>query len=92
MPHAPGRGFGRALHEAGYSENRLMRLTAARGDALVDQVLRAGRYLAQAGAVPINLRTVHDLIADEPARAEAARLRIARDYYTAEYSRSEEPK
>ena len=85
-PHAPSRPFGRALHEAGYSENRLMRLTAARGPALVDQIVRAARFLAQAGAAPVDLHVVYNLASDDPARAEAARLRIARDYYAADHA------
>lgn len=85
-PHSPVSALGRALHTAGYSTNRLMRLTTARGPALVDQVVRAARYLAQAGQVPVDLRPLRDLVGADAARAEAARLRIARDYFSAEYS------
>lgn len=83
-PHSRARPVGRALSAAGYSENRLMRLTAARGPALVDQVVRAARYLAAAGQAPVNLWTLRDLI--DPDRAEAARLRLARDYYAASHA------
>jgi len=82
-PHAPGRGLGRALWEAGYSENRQMRLTSARGPALDDQVRLAARFLAKAGKVPVNLWTIRDLIGGNPERAETARFTIARDFYDA---------
>jgi len=83
QPHAPGRRLGAALHAAGYSENRLLRLTAARGPALHDQIVRAGRMLAQGGQAPVNLWQVLDLAGRDPERAEAARIRIAQDYYAA---------
>lgn len=85
-PHAPGRKFGRALWEAGYSENRQMRLTSARGPALDDQVRLAAQFLAKAGEVPVDLRTIHHLTSADPARAETARFDIARDYYDAKHS------
>jgi len=83
QPHAPGRRLGSALHAAGYSENRLLRLTAARGPALQDQIVRAGRMLAQGGQAPVNLWQVFNLAGRDPERAEAARIRIAQDYYAA---------
>ena len=89
-PHAPGRPLGAALHAAGYSENRLMRLTTARGAALVDQVVRAGRYLAQARQVPVDLNTLRALVSDRDDRAEGARLRIARDYYSAAHGKGKD--
>ena len=63
-----------------------MRLTAARGPALDDQVVHAARYLAQDGSGPVDLRTVRNLVGDDPARAEEARMLIARDYYSAQYA------
>lgn len=89
-PHSPARPLGQALHAAGYSENRLMRLTTARGPALTDQVVRAARYLAQAGQVPVDLNTLRGLVSDREDLAEAARLRIARDYYSAAYSKGKD--
>ena len=77
------RGFGERLSVAGYSESRLMRLTSARGSALEDQVVRAVRYLAQANAAPVNMKTVWDLL--DPDRAETARLTIARSFYAANH-------
>jgi CRISPR type I-E-associated protein CasB/Cse2 len=81
--HAPGRRLGTALYAAGYSENRLLRLTAARGPALHDQIIRAGRMLAQAGEAPVNLWTLLHLAGRAPKAAEEARIRIAQDYYAA---------
>jgi len=78
------RGLGQRLSVAGYSENRLMRLTSAKGTALEDQVVRAVRYLAQANGAPVNMKTVRDLI--DPERAESARLTIARNYYAANHT------
>ena len=83
QPHAPGRRLGSALHASGYSENRLLRLTAARGPALHDQIVRAARMLAQAGEAPVNLWTLLHLAGRDPAKAEEARIRIAQDYYSA---------
>ena len=81
--HARGKRLGSALHGAGYSENRLLRLTAARGPALHGQIIRAARVLAQAGQGPVNLWTVFDLAGRDLVKAEEARLRIAQDYYAA---------
>jgi CRISPR type I-E-associated protein CasB/Cse2 len=83
QPHSRRAGFGTALQAAGYSENRLLRLTAARGAALHDHIILAGRMLARAGKAPVNLRTLLDLAGRDPDKAEQARLRIAQDYYAA---------
>ena len=82
-PHAPGRRLGTALQDAGFSENRLLRLTAARGDALDAQIIRAARMLVQAGQGPVNLWTLFNLAGRDRDRAEEARIRIAQDYYSA---------
>lgn len=81
--HAPGweNGLGRRLQAVGYSENRLMRLTSAKGAALEGQVVHAVRFIAQSGGGPIDLRTIRDLL--NPEKAEFARLAIARSYYSA---------
>ena len=83
QPHASGRRLGAALHAAGYSENRLLRLTAARGQPLSDQIIRAARMLAQAGEAPVNLWSFYHLAGRDPKAAEEARIRIAQDYYSA---------
>ena len=82
--HAPGKRLGAALSAAGYSENRLLRLTAAQGAGLYGQIIRAARILAQSGEASVNLWTVFHLAGHDPARAEEARIRIAQDYYAAE--------
>ncbi|WP_413061380.1 type I-E CRISPR-associated protein Cse2/CasB [Sphingomonas carotinifaciens] len=87
--HAEGRRLGSALREADYSENRLLRLLAVRGEALDDQVRRVARVLAQKGKHPINLWTLYHLVGSDAVKAEAARIRIAQDYYAAA-ARSEE--
>ena len=87
MAHAASRPLGSALLDAGYSEARLMKLLGARGAALPMQVARLARFLAAKGVVPVDLRPLADLIlfADrDVARAEAARLAIARNYFTAD--------
>lgn len=89
-PHSPRVPAGRALQQARYSENRLLRLTAARGTALRDQIVRAARYLAAAGGAPVDLRTLHDLTNPDDDRAEGARLALARGFYAAEYAENQE--
>ncbi len=81
--HDPKRALGYALQDIGFSENRLLRLTTVRGEALQRQVALVGRMLAQAGGGPVNLRTLLHLVACDPDKAEAARIRIAQDYYAA---------
>lgn len=83
QPHAASRRLGAAFQAIGLSENRLMRLLSAQGPGLDAHVTRAVRMLAQRGEVPVNLRTLFDLVGLDPDRAEAARIRIAQDYYAA---------
>ncbi len=85
--HDEWQRLGAALHAASYSENRLLRLLSARGEALGDQLRRAARMLARGGK-PVNLWLLYHLIGDDPTKAEAARVRIAQEYYAAE-ARSE---
>ncbi|WP_375429074.1 type I-E CRISPR-associated protein Cse2/CasB [uncultured Sphingomonas sp.] len=84
-PHAPGKRFGAALQAAGCSENRFMRLTAARGAPLRHQIRLAARMLAQSGETPVDLWSVLLLAGRD---ADEARIRIAQDYYAAQ-ARSE---
>lgn len=81
--HAPARRVGSALQAIGFSENRLLRLTAARGTALHGQIVRAARMLAQGGEASVNLWSLFHLAGPDPDRAEEARIRIAQDYYAA---------
>ena len=80
--HAPGGRVGSALFEAGVSSSRMLRLTSTRGAALHDQVRLVARRLAQTGR-PVNLWPIYHLIADDPAAAEQARIRIAQEYQAA---------
>ncbi len=82
-PHSIGRKLGAALHDMGMSENRLLRLTSARGPTLDAQVIRAVRMLVQRKREAVNLLTLFDLVGNDPGQADAARRRIARDYYAA---------
>jgi len=81
--HSPARQVGSALQAISFSENRLLRLTAARGAALYDQIILAARMLAQRGEASVNLWTLFHLAGRDPAKAEEARIRIAQDYYAA---------
>ncbi|MCF4129602.1 type I-E CRISPR-associated protein Cse2/CasB [Methylobacterium sp. SyP6R] len=86
-PRHREREAGRRIHAAGVSETRLMRLTTARGPALVAQIARIGRFLAAAGAIPLDLTPLAHLILSEgldETRADEARLALARAYYAAE--------
>ncbi len=89
-PSHSRRSVGAALHAADYSENALLRLLAARGPMLHDQVRRAARRLAQKDKGPINLWTMLGLISSKISRVEEARLEIARGFYAAE-AQSAEP-
>ena len=82
--HAAEQSAGAALHQAGYSEARLSKLLAAREDTLRDQVAHLARFLRAKGVYPLDLRPLADLVLNEgrnDARAETARLSIARSYY-----------
>ena len=92
QPHAPNKRLGAALQAAGYSESRLLRLTAARGGALEGQIVRAARMLAQGAQGPVNLWTLLHLAGRDPAKAEEARIRIAQDYYAAQARSEGDPK
>lgn len=87
--HASDKPLGAALHAAGISEDRLLRLTSARDRMQDSLVVQAMRRVERENKGPVNLRTLFDLIryADDE-RGAAARLRIARDFYAAE-ARSE---
>jgi len=77
---------GRRMHEAGYSDNRLSRLLAARGSALTDQARRLARFLAAKRMTPIDLAPLVNLLLSDgrsDSQAEEARFRLARDYYRA---------
>ena len=77
-PHKP---MGRALAEARFSEHRLERLLAAKGDTLRRLTLRAARQLAAKG-IAADWRQVAELLfSRKPEIREALNRRIARDFY-----------
>lgn len=82
-PHEERRGVGAALFEANFSEKRLLRLLASRGEALGDQLALAVRILSRERQ-PVNLWDIYHLLGGDPVKSDAARLRIARHYYAAQ--------
>jgi CRISPR system Cascade subunit CasB len=77
--HRPS--FGAALADAGYSEARLLRLIRAEPPILFDEVRTAAHQLAQKG-IRLNPFDLGRLLVLQPgAGAEAARRRVAHDYY-----------
>ncbi len=79
--HRPDRSLGRVLAEVNYSESRLERLLAARGDVRRTLVLRTVRLMA-AKLVSCNWSDVAGLILlRDPDKVEAINRRIARDFY-----------
>ena len=84
--HDSGMPLGRALFLEGFSEQRLSRLLAARGDALHGVAERCARFLAAKGR-RFDWRQLAGLILAEGVsheRAETTRRAIARAYYDAE--------
>lgn len=76
--------LGATMATAGVSEGRVQKLLTARGPALAQQLRLISRRLTNEGTLPY--RQIGDLllIEDEDSeRAEAVRLRIARDYWRA---------
>lgn len=79
----PHRPWGLALAEAGFSEHRLERLLASRGETLRKLTLRAARQLAAKG-LTADWRQAADLVFCQNAQIrENINRRIARDYYRA---------
>lgn len=82
QPHRPDRPAGWALSEAGYSEVRLERLLAAKGEDLHILALRAARFLA-AKAESVNwVDLARLLLTKDKGKLENMRFKFARDYYT----------
>lgn len=85
--HSGAASFGLALHEAEVSELRVARLLAAREVQFRKQILRLARRLAQAGQ-PVNWFALAGLITAEALdrnQLDDLRLRVARDYYKAQF-------
>ncbi len=85
LVHVKGKALGNILAKLDYSETRLLRLLSVRGEALDDQVRRVARVLAQKNERQFDFRTLYHLLdgGGNGERANAARIRIAHDYYTA---------
>lgn len=81
-----GERLGAVLNASGLSEARLLRLLSAKGPALRDQAIRIARLVAARGIPRADLRPLADLVVydgTDPDRADAARLRLAADFYRA---------
>jgi CRISPR system Cascade subunit CasB len=77
----PQRPWGRALAEARFSEKRLERLLASRGETMRKLALRAARQLAAKG-LAADWRDLADLLfSRKPEIREGVNRRIARSYY-----------
>ncbi len=82
-----GAAFGNALHEAGYSESRLLRLLEADREALTVLLPRACRFLvakAQRLHPPELIRLIRTASSQDAAALERTCTEIARAYYRAE--------
>ena len=80
--HRPGRGLGRALAEANYSEARLERLLATEGDTLRTLLLRAARFLAAKGAAFDWTDAAGLLLTTDAQKRDRLHQRIARDFFS----------
>ena len=85
--HSGGGAFGAALHEAGFSESRLLRLLEADRDTLTVLLPRACRFLVAKGQrlnPPELIRLIRAAASHDPAPLERVRTDIARAYYRAD--------
>lgn len=75
--------LGEAMAKHGISEARVQKLLAARGEALAVQIALIARRLTQKRALPY--RELGELLLwdDDGDAADRARLKIARDYFSA---------
>lgn len=72
---------GTAMAESRYSEKRVEMLLAATGEVQETLVLRLARFLSAKGQ-PVDWTQLAQLLfSKEPEKADAIRMRIARDYY-----------
>lgn len=89
--HDEKEHLGKQLFDAGVSESRVTRLLVSKGDAFRQQVPRLFRLMASRGCAP-NWRELGMLILrveQKDDRAERLRLRIAGDYYSALFRKTE---
>ncbi|CAM3537059.1 type I-E CRISPR-associated protein Cse2/CasB [Hydrogenibacillus schlegelii] len=81
--HEPRRGLGYALGDAKYSDLRLERLLAARGDGRRLLFLRAVRFLAAKGQAFDWTEAARFLLTRDAERREDIHRQVAKDYYRA---------
>lgn len=92
--HSGGGAFGAALHAAGFSESRLLRLLEADRDTLTVLLPRACRFLVAKGQrlnPPELIRLIRDAGKDDAEALERTRTDIARAYYRAERDAARPP-
>lgn len=79
--HHVGRRLGAALHEAGLSEARFVRLLRADRELLIDELPTLARYLAAKGVPADWVDAARLLLGENEEVAERHRRALARDYY-----------
>lgn len=83
VPDAGREAAGATLARVGFSEARLSRLLSARGGAFRNQVTLLARFVRGRGS-PVDWSDLGELVLVEErfeSRADALRLRLARDFY-----------
>lgn len=90
VPTTSDGSDGSLLASSGLSESRFSRLLASHGDGFFDQLLLVARFLHSKDARPSWSDLGELALTDEvnEARADAVRLRLARDYYRTLTNRS----
>jgi CRISPR system Cascade subunit CasB len=78
-----GRSFGASLAQAQYSESRLARLLQADRAQLKDALPRACRFLVAKGEAVHPAGIANFVLGVSGTRADAERVKIARDFYRA---------
>lgn len=79
--HSGSAAAGTVLGESGYSEKRFERLLAAEDEVLQILLLRAARFLSAKGQTIDWAQLTQLLLSKEPEKADAFRMKIAKDYY-----------
>lgn len=79
--HRPGQRLGTVLADAGWAEQRFVRLVRADAERLADELPALARFLAAKG-IPVDWTAAADLILSAGTkRSEDVRRHLARDYY-----------
>jgi CRISPR system Cascade subunit CasB len=79
--HAPGRPWGQALAESGFSEGRLERLLSAPDDIRPDVFMAAVRFLAAKGERFDLTEAAFYLLTSDAEKRETVHRRIAQAFY-----------